>query len=89
MGINLVAGRNSPDESIELSYYLTQELINRFEKQYGSVNCRQLMGCDLATGAGQQYFVEHNLMNSCLKYAEDATRMTVSLISEMNESTTK
>jgi C_GCAxxG_C_C family probable redox protein len=89
MGINLVAGRNSPDESIELSYYLTQELINRFEKQYGSVNCRQLMGCDLATGAGQQYFVEHNLMNSCLKYAEDATRMAVSLISEMNESMTK
>ena len=89
MGINLVAGRNSPDESNELSYALTQELISRFEKQYGSVNCRQLMGCDLATGAGQQYFVENNLMNSCLKYAEDATRMAVSLISEMNESTTK
>ena len=58
MGINLVAGRNSPEESNELSYFLTQELINRFEKQYGSVNCRQLMGCDLATGAGQQYFVK-------------------------------
>ncbi len=83
MGINLVAGRSSPDESNELSYFLTQELINRFEKQNGSVNCRQLMGCDLATGAGQQYFVENNLMNSCLKYAEDATRMAVSLISEM------
>jgi C_GCAxxG_C_C family probable redox protein len=85
LGINLAAGRNSPDESIELSYFLTQELIDRFEKQYGSVNCRQLMGCDLATGAGQQYFVENNLMNSCLKYAEDATRMAVSLISEMKE----
>ena len=89
LGINLAAGRNSPEESNELSYYLTQELINRFEKQYGSVNCRQLMGCDLATGAGQQYFVQNNLMNSCLKYAEDATRIAVSLISEMNESTTK
>jgi len=88
MGINLAAGRNAPDESIVLSYFLTQELINRFEKQYGSVNCRQLMGCDLATGAGQQYFVQNNLMNSCLKYAEDATRIAVSLISEMNESTT-
>jgi C_GCAxxG_C_C family probable redox protein len=83
MGISLVSGRNSPDESYELSYFLTQELISRFEKQYGSVNCRQLMGCDLATGAGQQYFVENNLMNSCLKYAEEATRMAVSLISEM------
>ena len=88
MGINLVAGRNSPDESIELSYTLTQELISRFEEQYGSTNCRQLMGCDLATEAGQQYFKENDLMNSCLKYAEDATRMAVSLISEMNESKT-
>jgi C_GCAxxG_C_C family probable redox protein len=83
MGISLVSGRNSPDESNELSYFLTQELISRFEKQYGSVNCRQLMGCDLATGTGQQYFVEYNLMNSCLKYAEEATRMAFSLISEM------
>ncbi len=83
MGINLVAGRNLSEESNELCYHLTQELINSFEKQYGSVYCRQLMGCDLATSTGQQYFVENNLMNSCLKYAEDATRMAFSLISEM------
>jgi C_GCAxxG_C_C family probable redox protein len=86
MGINLVAGRNSPVESNELSYALTQVLISRFEQQYGSTNCRQLMGCDLATEAGQRFFVENNLMNSCLKYAEDATRMAVSLISELHSS---
>ncbi len=54
MGINLVAGRNSPVKSIELSYALTQKLISRFEGQYGSVNCRQLISCDLATEAGQR-----------------------------------
>src|SRR5512133_1456218 len=42
MGINLVAGRNSPSESLEISFTLTQKLIALFEKQYGSVNCRQL-----------------------------------------------
>ena len=30
MGINLVAGRNSPAESLELSYTLTQKFIGRF-----------------------------------------------------------
>jgi C_GCAxxG_C_C family probable redox protein len=54
MGINLVAGRSSPSESIEPSYDLTRKLISHFERQYGSVNCRQLIGCDLATEAGQQ-----------------------------------
>ena len=67
MGINLVAGRNSPTESLEASYALTQKLISRFEKQYGSANCRQLIGCDLASEAGQRYFVENNLMENCLQ----------------------
>ena len=82
MGINLVAGRSSPSESIELCYTLTQKLISRFERQYGYVNCRQLIGCDLATEAGQRYFLENNLMERCLQYAEDATRMAISMIAE-------
>jgi len=88
MGINLIAGRNSPDESVEDSYHLTQKLISRFEKQSGTVNCRQLMGCDLATEEGQLYFMENHLMESCLKYAEDATRIAVSLIDEFQNSKT-
>ena len=88
MGINLVAGRNSPAESLDVSYALVQKLISRFEKQYGSVNCRQLIGCDLATEAGQRYFMENHLMESCLQYAEGATSMAVSLIAEYPSSTT-
>jgi C_GCAxxG_C_C family probable redox protein len=88
MGINLVAGRSSPSESIEFSYTLTQKLISHFERQYGSVNCRQLIGCDLATEAGQRYFMENHLMECCLQYAEDATSMAVSLIAELHDSRT-
>jgi C_GCAxxG_C_C family probable redox protein len=88
MGINLVAGRNSPTDSIEVSYTLTQELISRFEMQYGSINCRQLIGCDLITDEGQRYFMENQLMDQCLKYAEGATSIAVSLISEVHDSTT-
>jgi C_GCAxxG_C_C family probable redox protein len=84
MGINLVSGRNSPTESLEVSYALTYKLINRFERQYGSINCRQLIGCDLGTEAGQRYFIENHLMESCLQYAEGATSMAVSLIAEFH-----
>lgn len=82
IGINLVTGRNSPAESLEVNYALIQQLISQFEKQYGSINCRQLLGCDLATEAGQHYFMENNLMESCLQYAEGATSMALSLIAE-------
>jgi len=88
MGIGLVAGRNSPAESLELAYTLAQKLISAFEKQYGSVNCRQLMGCDLATESGQRYFMENDLMERCLQYAEGATRLAVSLIAEFHHSKT-
>jgi C_GCAxxG_C_C family probable redox protein len=83
MGIGLVAGRNSPGESIEPAYALTQKLISAFEKQYGSINCRQLIGCDLATESGQRYFMENNLMESCLQYAEEATWLAILLIAEL------
>lgn len=82
MGINLVAGRSSPSESIEFSYALTQKLISQFEKQVGSINCRQLIGCDLATEAGQRYFLENHLMERCLQYAREATRLAISLLAE-------
>ena len=88
MGLNLVAGRNSPAESLELSYCLIQKLIGRFEKQHGSVNCRQLIGCDLASQAGQRYFIENQLMESCLQYAADATRLALALIAELQDSNT-
>jgi len=86
MGINLVAGRNSPAESLEVSYALTQKIISCFEKQYGCVNCRQLIGCDLATEAGQRYFLENHLMDNCLQYAGGATSMAISLITEFHSS---
>lgn len=82
MGINLTAGRNSTSESIEPSYTLTNKLISQFEREYGSVICRQLLGCDLATETGQQYFMENHLMECCLQYAEGATRIAISLIAE-------
>ncbi len=83
MGINLAAGRNSPAESIELCYSLTQKLISRFEKQHGSVICRQLIGCDLATEEGQRNFMENHLMESCLQYTKDTTRIAISLIADV------
>jgi C_GCAxxG_C_C family probable redox protein len=85
MGIGLVAGRNSPAESLEPAYTLAQKLISAFEKKYGSVNCRQLIGCDLAIESGQRYFMENHLMKSCLQYAEEATSMALALLDELHE----
>jgi C_GCAxxG_C_C family probable redox protein len=88
MGLSLVAGRNLPSESAERSYTLTHELLSRFERQHGSVICRDLIACDLATEAGQRYFMENHLMERCLQYAVDATSIAVSLIDQLDNSRT-
>jgi C_GCAxxG_C_C family probable redox protein len=88
MGIGLVAGRDSPAGSVEPAYTLVQKLIHAFEDQLGSVNCRQLIGCDLATESGQRYFMENHIMDRCLHYAEEATRLAISLIAELDHSKT-
>ena len=85
MGIALVAGRDLPSESVEPGYALTQKMIGCFEAQFGSVNCRQLIGCDLATEAGQRYFMENQLILRCYQYAEAATHMAMSLIAERRD----
>jgi C_GCAxxG_C_C family probable redox protein len=84
LGIGLGAGRDSSTGSVEVCYALTQELVRRFENQFGTTNCRQLLGCDLATEAGQRYFMENNLMQHCYQYAEAATRMALTLMDEHN-----
>jgi hypothetical protein len=57
-------------------------LISAFERQHGSVSCRQLIGCDLTTEAGQRFFIESNLIERCYQYAADATRLAMTLIAE-------
>ncbi len=80
MAIGLAAGRDLPAGSIEPCYALTQKLIDLFEAQFGSVDCRQLIGCDLATEEGQRFFMENRLIERCYDFAGAAADMAVSLI---------
>ena len=80
MGISLLTGRNSPDESVEENYLLIQDLIEMFEKEFGSTNCGQLTQVDLNTEAGQIEFKSINKIENCLTYSEKATEMALSLL---------
>lgn len=82
MSINLATGRNFPAESNEFNYSLTRRLIDQFEDRCGNSDCPQLLGCDLATEAGQRHFKENHLIERCWQYVEIATRIAASLIDE-------
>ena len=80
MGLGLATGRDSPEESIEETFALVRELVQRFEDKFGSRNCHQLTGCDLSTPEGQERFKANNVIDRCYQYAEEATRIALQLL---------
>jgi C_GCAxxG_C_C family probable redox protein len=84
MAINLFAGRDFPSESVLPSYTAVKKLLDMFATRFGSTNCRQLIGCDLGTEEGQNFFKTNHLFGQCRSYTEEATRMAILLIKEIS-----
>jgi len=82
MAIDFFYGRNSPDEPVAKSFSKVKKLLDMFESEFGSTNCKQLTGCDLGTEEGQKTFVSKNLVERCINYTQEATRMAISIIEE-------
>jgi C_GCAxxG_C_C family probable redox protein len=82
MGIGLVLGRREPGASVDPAYAAVQQLLQRFQAQFGSLNCQELTGCHLGTPEGQAKFKAENRSPGCYNFAATATRLAVELIQE-------
>lgn len=84
MGINLVAGRNTPEEPLDRDYAAVRQFLEGFENRFGSTNCQQLTGCDLGTPEGQASFRAKHVIERCNDYVEEATRLALSIIENIS-----
>jgi C_GCAxxG_C_C family probable redox protein len=80
MALNIVLGRDAPDEPRDEDYAAVRKLLDAFEKSFGSTNCAELTGCDLDTPEGQASYKEKGLAGDCRRYTEEATRLALSLV---------
>jgi len=55
-------------DKINEVYAQVRRLIADFEKEKGTVKCRDLLGCDLLSEEGHKYFVDNNLRENCNGY---------------------
>ena len=86
MALNLFFGRSSPEASRDKAYLVTQRLIADFEKRFGTTNCFQLCGCDLATEAGREKIMSSpELIEQCVGFAEEAAAMAMTIIEQEKE----
>lgn len=82
MGVSLALGRSESSKSVQPSYAAAQRLIQEFEREFGTRNCSELLGCDLNTPEGQDKFGKERLWERCEKYTGKAAEIAARVISE-------
>ncbi len=79
LALGAIMGRNGPPESMDRVYAAVRELQRAFAQACGSINCRELVGCDLGTEEGRRHFAERGLHERCGGFVQTATRVVLAL----------
>jgi len=85
MALGVVYGRNSSADSPKKIYALTERLVRNFEKQFGSRNCSDLLGCDISTREGEAVFEAKKLGKTrCLDMTVKTTELVMQVLENHN-----
>jgi C_GCAxxG_C_C family probable redox protein len=81
LGLRYGMGEKNDKEAKELTYRKTRELVERFVRRHGAVDCRSLLGgCDLTTRMGQVRFKREDLLSRVCK---PCVQSVVEMVEEM------
>ena len=80
LALNLVLGRDHPEQSVEENYAAVQRLVERFQSRFGATECEQLLDCDLGTAEGQAKFERDGLADRCTRFTAEAARIVDELL---------
>ena len=81
MALGILYGRKSSQDSHKKIYALTERLVRDFEKQFGSRNCSDLLGCDISTPAGEAVFEAKKLGKTlCLDLTVQTTELVMQVL---------
>lgn len=72
MIFGLKYSQDNEKEAKEKTYELVNQFAQKFQQLHGNVNCRLLLGCDLGTSEGQNYFRSNKLAYKCKSFVRDA-----------------
>lgn len=79
-GVMAIGLRYGPRQEKDAAYALVLELGRRFEKQHGSVLCRDLTGCDLTNPEDSQRWLDSGGHEKCSQYVSTAVEILMDLL---------
>lgn len=80
LALSLFLGRATAERPVEANYALVQAFVDGFRQEFGTLNCSDLLGCDLGSEAGQQQFQDQDLQQRCRGYSGYAADMVSRLL---------
>ncbi|MFW9818027.1 MAG: C-GCAxxG-C-C family protein [Candidatus Thorarchaeota archaeon] len=81
IGLKNGMGVNKNINAKENTYQIIRNFSNKFQEINGSLMCKELLGCDINTPEGKEYFNQNELFErKCLQYVKKA----VEILEELN-----
>jgi C_GCAxxG_C_C family probable redox protein len=81
IGLKYGQTRVEDKEPKKKTYRLVKEFAEQFKVRNGSINCTELLGCDLSTPEGMRCAEERNLFTTlCPKFVQDAAEILEELL---------
>jgi C_GCAxxG_C_C family probable redox protein len=82
LGLKHASENVSDNERKEKTYAAVREFARRFEARNGSLDCKELLGCDLGTPEGMKQAKEKDIVNAvCPKYVKDSAEILEEMLS--------
>jgi C_GCAxxG_C_C family probable redox protein len=88
MAIGLKFGRSEAEDADakELTYFLVKELHSRFENEFGSIHCKQLLGLnDVSAESWAKANEDEKFKSNCPLYVARAVEITNELIKKLED----
>ncbi|MFW9999860.1 MAG: C-GCAxxG-C-C family protein [Candidatus Hodarchaeota archaeon] len=81
IGLKYGMGLNGDIEARDKTYQLIREFTNRFQEIHGSINCKELLGCDISTPEGREYYDQNDFFEKkCFEYVKDSAKILEELL---------
>jgi len=76
IGLKYGMGIANDIEAKQKTYQFIREFSKRFQQKNGSIICKELLGCDINTPEGKDYYTRNQLFEkNCLQFVKNAAEI--------------
>ena len=82
LSINIVKGRETPEDDRETNYAMINKLSDFFRNEFGATYCTEVCGCNIATLTGSEEYQRENKKILCTGVVEKTAEYVLELLQE-------